>query len=72
MLEQFKSNAHLYLTTLPRTFKNLEWLSLMQHYGTPTRMLDFTFSPYVAAYFAFECGHNDCCIYALKPLHFHR
>jgi len=70
LLEQFKSNAHLYLSTLPKRNNNLEWFSLMQHYGTPTRMLDFTFSPYVAAYFAFESGHGDCCIYAIKPSHF--
>jgi len=32
----------------------LEWLSLLQHYGTPTRLIDFTTSPYIAAYFAFQ------------------
>lgn len=66
LIEQFQAHAHLYLATLPQKEDILEWLAIMQHYGAPTRMLDVTLSPHIAAYFALEAGHGDCCIYTFN------
>lgn len=55
-----------------------EWLSLMQHYGLPTRILDWSTNILVALFFATEMNENtkegrpetDGAVYVLDPVVF--
>ncbi len=64
-LREFKRGYHRFTSHIPEKGAVLEWLSIMQHHGAPTRLLDFTYSIYVAAYFAVEKADKDCAIWAL-------
>jgi hypothetical protein len=60
-LKNFRSQAHLFLepSFLPDANSLLIWWSIMQHFGCPTRLLDWTGSPFVATYFA-AVEHPKC------------
>ena len=61
----FERKSHLFMADVPED-DELEWLALMQHHGAPTRLLDFTWSPYVAAFFALEHATEDVAVWALN------
>ena len=72
LTNDFQARACVLPTTNPKPKLNeyTSWLTLMQHYGLPTRLLDWSRSPLVALYFAvheeihFE---KDACIWILTP-----
>lgn len=67
IVREFQRHAHAYLPRVPKDDDQLEWLALMQHYGAPTRLLDFTKSFWIALFFAFESAERECIVWALNP-----
>ena len=66
IINTFKNTCHIYIIDLPNKKSTFDWLALMQHYGTPTRLLDFTFSPYIALYFAISGAKDDAAVYCIN------
>jgi hypothetical protein len=67
IIREFKRRLHHYTTDPPHKKDMIEWLALMQHYGAPTRLLDWTYSFFIGVYFAVEsAGQDHCVLWALK------
>jgi hypothetical protein len=62
----FRRKAHNYLSDVRALSDDLRCLGLMQHHGAPTRLLDFTKSPFVAAFFALERAVSNAAVFAVN------
>ena len=54
LTDRFRRNLTTVDPTASKDLSPVELFALMQHYGAPTRLLDFTYSFYIALFFALE------------------
>jgi len=66
MLHEFIEKYPLYGQIMPKQTDYFEWLAIMQHFGAPTRLLDFSKSLFIALFFSINEASTDSCVWAIN------
>lgn len=72
LITEFKRIADIKLERPPNFDNELMWAQIAQHYGLPTRLLDWTESAAAALYFACQNADSDGVVFLLNPIELNR
>lgn len=66
LLRRFKRQCEKYLeVSMPDEHDFMAWFALMQHYGAPTRLQDWSYSFYISLFFAIDSSDTEAVVWAL-------
>jgi FRG domain len=68
----FSRKAHHFIFHRDELEQLFMCVAHMQHHGAPTRLLDFTKSPFVAAFFALERATGEAAVWAVNAYALHQ
>ena len=72
LVDEFRRHAEIKIPKPPGPHDRMQWVQLAQHYGLPTRLLDWTENAVVALYFSCTEEPHDGMVIVLNPIDLNR